>query len=259
MLPALLAQRAWLGLRRSDLTAAEADARALLEAPILSAAPRFRLLATSVLVDTMVERGALDEAQGALDSVAGDLHGTSQTAAVLRHARGRLRFAQRRYHEALVEFDAAGEIATETLALAPSFLPWRSDAALAHLAVGEPDAARRLSEEELELARSFGARQALGVALRAAGLVAGSHRGEDLLREAIEVLGGPDDRLEQARALADLGAFLRRGNRRVDARHLLRQALDAAHRVGAEPLARQAETELRATGAKPRRLWLTGL
>ena len=36
-------------------------------------------------------------------------------------------------------------------------------------------------------------------------------RGEELLREAIEVLGGPDNRLEQARALADLGALLRRG------------------------------------------------
>jgi DNA-binding NarL/FixJ family response regulator len=38
----------------------------------------------------------------------------------------------------------------------------------------------------------------------------------------------------------------------------LRQAIDAAHRVGAEPLARRAETELRATGAKPRRVLLTG-
>jgi DNA-binding CsgD family transcriptional regulator len=259
MLPAMLAQRAWLGLRRGDLTAAEADARGLLETPILSPWPRFRLLATGVLVDVLVERGALDEAQGELDSVAGDLLGTAQTTAVLRHARGRLRFTQRRYEEALVEFDAAGEIATGTLALGPSFLPWRSDAALAHLAIGELDAARRLSDEELELARSFGARQALGVALRTAGLVADMQRGEELLREAIEVLGGPDNRLEQARALADLGALLRRGNRRVDARHLLRQAIDAAHRVGAEPLAHQAEIELRATGAKSRRILLTGL
>jgi DNA-binding NarL/FixJ family response regulator len=40
---------------------------------------------------------------------------------------------------------------------------------------------------------------------------------------------------------------------------MLRQAADAAHRVGAEPLAGRAETELRATGAKPRRVMLTGL
>ena len=44
-----------------------------------------------------------------------------------------------------------------------------------------------------------------------------------------------------------------------EARELLRDALDAAHRAGARPLAEQAETELRATGARPRRVLLTGL
>jgi DNA-binding CsgD family transcriptional regulator len=65
--------------------------------------------------------------------------------------------------------------------------------------------------------------------------------------------------LERARALADLGALLRRRNRRTEARELLREALDAAHRSGAKALADQAETELRATGARPRRIVLTGL
>ena len=65
--------------------------------------------------------------------------------------------------------------------------------------------------------------------------------------------------LERARALADLGALLRRRNRRTEARELLREALDAAHRAARRPLAEQAETELRATGARPRRVVLTGL
>jgi DNA-binding NarL/FixJ family response regulator len=65
--------------------------------------------------------------------------------------------------------------------------------------------------------------------------------------------------LEKARALTDLGAMLRRRNRRTEARELLREALDAAHRVGAARLADQAETELRATGARPRRVVLTGV
>jgi DNA-binding CsgD family transcriptional regulator len=259
VLPSVLAERAWLGLRRSDLTAAEADSRALLEAPGSSAPLLYRLLAMGVLVAALVERGELDQAEAALESVSADLHSTSQTAGVLRHARGRLRFAQRRLGEALDDFRAAGEIATRTLAPSPTFVPWRSDGALAELALGDTEAARCLSEEELELARAFGAPRALGVALRAAALVAGGQRGEALLREAIEVLGGPDTRLEQARARADLGAVLRRSNRRVEARGMLRQAVDAAHRVGAEPLAVVAETELRATGARPRRVMLTGL
>jgi DNA-binding CsgD family transcriptional regulator len=178
---------------------------------------------------------------------------------VLRHSRGLLRVAQRRLGEALDDFRAAGEVANRTRAISPSCLPWRSDGALVELALGNAGAARRLGEEELELAHSFGAPRALGVALRAAGLVAGGERGEALLREAIEVLSAPDTRLEQARVQADLGAALRRSNRRVEAREMLRQAIDAAYRAGAGPLASRAETELRATGSKPRRVMLTGL
>jgi tetratricopeptide (TPR) repeat protein len=248
ILPAVLAQRAWLAFRRGDLTAAEADARALLDAPGSPAPPLLRNRATTVLIDVLVERGNLDEAERILEPLAVDLPGTSQSPAILRHARGRLRFAQRRFGEALGDLRTAGEIATGGLALSPSYLSWRSDAALAALAFGESDTARRLSDEELELARTFGAQRALGVALRAAGLVAGGDRGEALLHEAIEVLAGPDTRLEQARALADLGALLRRSNQRAEARQLLRQAIDTAHHLGAEALALRAETELSASG-----------
>jgi len=53
--------------------------------------------------------------------------------------------------------------------------------------------------------------------------------------------------------------MLRRRNRRTEAQQLLREALDIAHRSGAGALAGYAETELRATGARPRRVVLTGL
>jgi DNA-binding CsgD family transcriptional regulator len=95
--------------------------------------------------------------------------------------------------------------------------------------------------------------------MRAAGVVAGGDRGASLLREAVVDLERGGAGLERARALADLGALLRRRNRRTEARELLREALDAAHRMGAKRLAEQAETELRATGARPRRVVLTGL
>ena len=80
-----------------------------------------------------------------------------------------------------------------------------------------------------------------------------------MLREAIDDLGRGDAAVDRARALADLGAMLRRRNRRTEARELLREALDAAQRSGAAPVAGYAETELRATGARPRRMLLTGL
>lgn len=55
------------------------------------------------------------------------------------------------------------------------------------------------------------------------------------------------------------GALLRRGNRRAEGRELLREGLDLATRLGARPLAERAEVELRATGARPRRVMLSGL
>ena len=127
------------------------------------------------------------------------------------------------------------------------------------LALDEAEAARRLADEELELARAFAAPRALGVALRAAGVARGGRAGEALIREALDTLEQADARLERARALTDLGALVRRGNRRREARELLREALDIAHRAGAGPLAARAETELRATGARPRRVVLAGV
>jgi DNA-binding CsgD family transcriptional regulator len=259
ILPAVLAQRAWLAFRRGDLTAAEADARAVLDAPGPPAPPLLHDRATSVLVDVLVERGDLDAAERTLEALATDHARTSLNAAILRYTRGHVLFTRRRFGEALSEFQAAGEIAAGSLAPSPCYQSWRSDAALAALALGHTDTARLLSEEELELARTFGAPRTLGVALRAAGLVVGGQGGEALLREAIEVLAGPDTQLEQARALADLGALRRRNNHRVEARQLLRQALDTAHHLGAGAIARRAETELRATGARPRRVLLSGL
>jgi len=254
-----LAHRGWLALRRGDLCAAEGDTRTALAAAELPAPTLYRVLNAGVLVKTLVDQGELDAADQALAPLESEVEGGSITAAVLRLARGRLRVEQRRVAEGLEDFLAVGVRLTRGLVSCPGYLPWRSEAALAHLALGDRESAGRLAAKELELARAFGAPRALGVALRAAGVVAGGDRGALLLREAIDTLERGDARLERARALADLGALLRRRNRRTEARELLREALDAAHRAGAKPLAEQAETELRATGARPRRVVLRGL
>jgi DNA-binding CsgD family transcriptional regulator len=258
-LPPILYLRAALALRRGDLLAAEADARSLLGGEGLAPPRMWRVLTGGVLMIALVERAELEAAERALEPLAPDLEGTGFQAASLRHARGRLRLARRHFAAALSDFAAAGDLISRTGWRAPAYLPWRSDAALAHLGLGEQEEARRLASEELELARHFGAPRALGIAMRAAGLATGGRQGEQLLREAIELLDGPDTRLEQGRVQADLGALLRRGNRRVEARELLRQALDAAHRCGARALALLADDELRATGARPLRVVLTGL
>jgi DNA-binding CsgD family transcriptional regulator len=140
----------------------------------------------------------------------------------------------------------------------PSITQWRSRAATALLRAGEGDRARALSEEEVELARRWGAPRALAMALRVHGLVVGGDHGLTLLEEAAAVLESSPAKLERARALADFGAALRRTGRRVDAREPLRIAVELAQTCGATPLAEAARSELVAAGAKPRRQALSG-
>jgi DNA-binding CsgD family transcriptional regulator len=254
-----LAHRGWVALRRGQLSEAEADTRTALAAAELPAPAFYRVLNGGVLIDALVEQGELDAAAQALAPMDAEAEGGSLTAAVLRFARGRLRVAQGRTAEGLDDLLAVGALLTQSLVSTPSFLPWRSEAALAQLVLGAEHEARRLADEELELARAFTAPRALAVALRAAGLTRGGRAGEALLREALETLEPADAVLERARVLTDLGALVRRGNRRREARELLPEALDVATRAGAGPLAARAETELRATGARPRRVVLAGV
>ena len=73
------------------------------------------------------------------------------------------------------------------------------------------------------------------------------------------MLAGSPARLEHARALIDLGAALRRGNSRSEARQLLREGIELAHRCGATALTQRANDELAATGAHRRNVLLSGL
>jgi hypothetical protein len=102
-----------------------------------------------------------------------------------------------------------------------------------------------------------GAPRAVGVSLRALGLVQGGPKGQALLGEAVAVLPAAQARVEHARALVDLGAALRRGNQRRDAQAPPRQGLELAHRAGATGLVRRAQEELAATGARPRKLQIS--
>jgi DNA-binding NarL/FixJ family response regulator len=95
--------------------------------------------------------------------------------------------------------------------------------------------------------------------LRVLGLAQGGAEGIETLRESLIVLERSSAKLERARTMVELGAALRRANARVEARELLKEGLDIAVRSGSQPLVEQAEAELAATGARPRRLLLSGV
>jgi DNA-binding CsgD family transcriptional regulator len=211
------------------------------------------------LLDVLIERGELEEAEAELER-----HGAVGSPIVsyidnmLSWTRGRLLLAQGRSHEAADELLACGQRQEAWEVRSPAMLPWRSSAAEALVMAGEPAKALELAREELALARSVRTRRAIGIALRAAAIATEGDEQIALLVEAADVLEQSPARLEHARALTDLGAALRRSNRRADARAALERGLDMAHTCGATALVDRAHSELLAAGSRPRRLALEG-
>jgi DNA-binding NarL/FixJ family response regulator len=115
---------------------------------------------------------------------------------------------------------------------------------------GRGDPARAFAYVYRRGARQWGTPRAVGIGLHATGVVRGGEKGIALLRQAVATLERSPARLEHAKALTDLGAALRRANRRAEARDPLRQALEMARRGGALAVAKQAHDELEATGER---------
>ena len=251
--------RAQAFLLRGDLAESEADSRDALEAGQAWGLHLFDSF-NYLLADALMERGELAAASRALDD-AGPANSMPEdtTLSLLRASRARLRMLNGDLAGGLDELLEAGHRFEALGGRNPAFMAWRSQAALALLRLGDRDEARRLAGEELERARTWGAPRALGAALTAAGLAQGGTEGIALVEEAVEVLRDSPAKLEHAKARTELGAALRRTNRRAAAREHLRRALELATICGATPLAARAETELLATGARPRRIALSGV
>jgi len=175
-------------------------------------------------------------------------------------ALGRTRAAQGAIDDALETLLECEEFVRATNAANPAVnLPWRPEAALLAARLGAQDRAEGLLAEEIRLARAFGAPHALGLALRAAGLVTRGSAGAVHLAESVRLLERAGTAVDLARTLTEHGALLRRAGRRSDARGPLRRALDLATRCGALAIARRAREELVAAGAKPRRERISGV
>jgi DNA-binding CsgD family transcriptional regulator/tetratricopeptide (TPR) repeat protein len=246
---------------RGDLGEAEADAReALAAGEAWGASARFAGHATAFLADTLIEQGKLDDAAAALGRFSpGESLPDTARLLYLADSSARLRILRGDVAGGLGEMLDAGHRFESVGSRNPAFIAWRSPAALALQQLGDQDEAHRLAWEELDLARRWGAPRALGAALRAAGLIEGGKRGLGLLEEAVSVLNESPARLEHAKARAELGAALRRANRRAQAREHLRQAVELATVCRATALAARAERELLATGARPRRIAVSGI
>jgi DNA-binding CsgD family transcriptional regulator len=119
---------------------------------------------------------------------------------------------------------------------------------------GRPEAAAAALPRLEERTRAAGTDWSLGILARSRALTSEGDGAEASYREAIERLERTRMRVELARSRLLYGEWLRRENRRVDAREQLRAAHDSLSRMGAEAFAERARRELFATGESVRRL-----
>ncbi|MFB7469453.1 AAA family ATPase [Kitasatospora sp. NPDC056184] len=224
------------------------------EARTIGEATGSRYLAHYASLVTEPWRGREAEVLRATDAMArdagphrggpGDLPGAGAWAkAVLYNGLGR-------YEEAC----AAAERGAESLQ--ELGLAIRSTVELVEAAArsGRPARAAEAAHRVADLARASGTDWALGTAAMVRAQVNAGAAAEALHREAVERLGRTGVRITHARAHLLYGEWLRRENRRADAREHLGTAYRALSRIGVEGFAERAWRELRATGATaPRR------
>ncbi|MEV8375794.1 AAA family ATPase [Kribbella sp. NPDC056861] len=241
---------------RGALAEAAADALEALEIGEANGTD-VRAAAAGCLANALVAQGHLEEAAAALDrsgydpaeAQAGFLYTLIESHAGLALARGD-------NAKAAELARLCGERYAGSGGVNPSRVQWRSHLATALHAAGQVEEAREIAQEEVRLARVWGAPRTLGRSLRVAGLIDGDL---ELLQESVAVLADSPARLEYATSLVDLGAALRRAGQRVACRPLLSSGIDLAEVCGAAPLARRGRQELRSTGVKARRTAVAGV
>ena len=118
---------------------------------------------------------------------------------------------------------------------------------------GRLEVARSAVDRLSERTRASGTEWAIGTLARSSALVEPSQAAEELHRQAIDCLGRSRMSVHLARARLTYGEWLRRENRRVDARQQLREAHDMFASMGVDGFADRARSELLATGETVRK------
>jgi DNA-binding CsgD family transcriptional regulator len=201
---------------------------------LLLAAWRGDAPAAEELAEAMV-RGAAERGEGAALTYA------EYARAVLHNGLG---------HYGLAAQAAAGASATRELVISPWALYELTEAAArSNQRERAAEAAGRLSS----VAEASGSDWARGAAARSRALLAQGRAADQEYRAAIELLSRTRMATHLARARLSYGEWLRRENRRIDARDQLRPAFDALHGMGAAGFAERARRELLATGETVRK------
>jgi len=150
-----------------------------------------------------------------------------------------------RYQEAVAAARSAAEHPLESVVISWSLTELIESAVRS----GQPEVAANAYERLEAKTRAAGTDWSLGMLARSGALLETGSTAETRYRQAIEHLSRSRIRMELARAHLLYGEWLRRENRRVDARDQLATAHEMLSHFGAEAFAERARRELSATGA----------
>jgi ATP/maltotriose-dependent transcriptional regulator MalT len=182
----------------------------------------------------------------------------SESAAIARGEGVVLTFAELAravLHNGLGHYQAALDPAQSASAQDELMVSVRSLPELVEAAArcGRTDLAADALERLCERTQAAGTELALGFEARSRALLSDGEAAERLYREAIKRLGGTRMRPALVRAHLLYGEWLRRENRRADAREQLRTAYDRLTAMGMQAFAERARRELLATGETVRK------
>jgi DNA-binding CsgD family transcriptional regulator len=226
------------------------DADALLaEAQAIGEVTRSRFLAQYTALVFEPLRGRESATRQAIEAVTREtaLKAESKVVTATRWASAVLCNGLGRYEEA---YTAAEQGCEHPQEFSGTFIRSLIELVEAATRSGRPARAAKAAACLDELAQAGGTDWALGTAASVRAQVSEGPAAEALYREAIERLGRTEARIPHARARLLYGEWLRRENRRADARDHLGAAFETLSEIGAEAFAERARRELQATGEK---------
>ena len=246
-LPVALTSRAYMRLFAGELTAAAAlveEVQAVTEATGSNLAPYGAL-------GLAAWQGREDDASALIEATIGELtlRGEGIGITVMKWASSVLYNGLGRYDKTLAAAGADTEYPDE-----PGLANWSMVEVIeAAVRTGARERAADVLRRLAETTKASCTDWALGVQARSEALLSEGKPAERLYREAIERLGRTRMRTELARAHLLYGEWLRRENRREDARGQLHTAHTMLTVIGAEGFAERARHELLATGQTVRK------
>ena len=248
VLPTALTTRVVSCAFAGELTAAEQlieEMRALTDAmgipapaygPVFVSAWRGREEAATAVIDAAVREFTLS--------------GEGAVLAFADYARAVLCNGLGRYQDALTAATATDAFEVEGVTICTQGLAELVEAAAR---AGAPERAAEALARLEEMTRASDTDWGAGVRARSQALLSTGDAAETLYREAIERFSRTRIRPQLARAHLVYGEWLRRENRRVDARRELLRAFEMFTDMGMEAFSERARRELAATGEKVRR------